>query len=113
MMLKIKTDTGGWWVLDNVESVSYMNGVNAYYEDDIDESDQPCIKLYSNSMLHQEEIKEPPDFNFIDMTTRRINDSLIPCKYIIITMMDGTKKTVVFSHVAYLLNNNGRTIDKL
>ena len=100
MILKIEryTDDQHWWIVDNIRKVSISN------------------VLYRRSGCW-----ENADITIFDMpkvgcTCSGDNERCSECREylrIIFKLSDGTEKCVFFDTIAYLLNDEGKTIEKI
>lgn len=119
MILKIKScgTRNEWFIYDGIAEANYggseciTEGVVTYYHNDGNHS----LNLVQNCHKGGQSDFQP-DICIVDFT--RIQNAAdigegadVPVGWLNAVMKDGTKKTFVFSEIAYLCNDEGKTIE--
>lgn len=99
MILKIIRyvgNEGDWWILDDIRKISKVHVGSLPYDKDFDALDADiCILDFYDSL------DDKSDQQFRDVIK------------LICILSNGDEFCVLFDTVAYLLNNNGKTIEKI
>jgi hypothetical protein len=109
MILKVEryADGEGWWIVDGVKRIA--TSIRMKYETEED---------------RKEVMTGPPDVAFLDLIKCNCSGEMVGCTFCVdhrhyricrlsCRMEDGSDYLVVFDTIVYVLNDNGKTIEKI
>ena len=103
MLLKVSHGKGRWVIFGSVAEVDYTDHHNAVVVKDGDDL------VLTHTVDNDSKLEKVPDrYIVVDIYAEKMDGYFVTVKYI-----DGELMTIFFDTVAYLCNDDGRTIERI